>query len=266
MDTTIFLKNDSMPIFFIGHGSPMNAIEKNVFSETWRTIGQTVPKPKAILCISAHWETRGTAITGMSHPKTIHDFYGFPQELSNIQYPAPGDPNLAQEIIDTVSTINILPDQKWGLDHGTWSILVHMFPEADIPVLQLSLDTSRPPQWHFNLSKELAILRTKGILIIGSGNMVHNLQMVSWKDSAQPYPWATEANTMFKKFLRDLNDQDLINYTALGDSVRKAIPTPEHYLPLLYILGMRQPSETPKFFNDAIVMGSLSMTSFQYGE
>ena len=266
MDNTINGVTDLMPLLFVGHGNPMNAIEDNKFSQSWKKIGKELPKPKAILCISAHWETQGTFITAMKQPKTIHDFYGFPPELFSVQYPAHGNPSLATIFQDTIKKTSIALDHQWGLDHGCWSVLKHMYPLAEIPVLQLSLDRTKNAQWHFDFGKEIASLRSKGILVIGSGNIVHNLSLVDWNNPYGGFPWAEEARTMFNDYIRNNNVQALINYTALRRSAALAIPTPEHFLPLLYILGAKQPEEQPTFFNDQLVMGSLSMTSLLIGK
>jgi 4,5-DOPA dioxygenase extradiol len=261
-----FDNTEQMPVLFVGHGSPMNAIEENEFVQGWRTIGKTLPKPKAIICVSAHWETRGTSVTVMEKPITIHDFGGFPQELFEIQYPAPGSPELAKEARSLIKKTEIGLDEKWGLDHGCWSVLIRMFPAANIPVVQLSLDYSQPARYHYELAKELSPLRKKGILIIGSGNMVHNLRMVDWNKMNEPgsgYDWAIEASEKMKKFILSNDHQSLINYEEQGKSFELAIPTPEHYLPLLYVLALKEENETIEIFNDKLVMGSLAMTSLK---
>lgn len=261
------LKNTGqMPVLFLGHGSPMNAIEENEFVEGWRNIGKTLPRPNAILCVSAHWETRGTCVTAMENPKTIHDFGGFPKELFEVQYPAPGSPELAKETKDIVSKTEVGLDEKWGLDHGCWSVIKHLYPEADIPVIQMSLDYYQTAQYHYELAKELAALRNKGILILGSGNMVHNLRMVAWdKLNATEfgYDWAIEANEKMKKFILNGDYQQLINYKSQGKAFDLAIPTPEHFLPLLYALALKDENEKVSLFNDKTVAGSLSMTSLK---
>lgn len=257
-----------MPVLFIGHGSPMNAIEDNVFSKAWRQAAENLPKPKAILCISAHWETRGTSVTAMEKPRTIHDFGGFPQTLFAVQYPAPGSPWLAREVKALMKTVNVELDQAWGLDHGCWSVLIKMFPAADIPVVQMSLDYTKPASAHYALAKELAPLRQKGVLILGSGNLVHNLGRIAFSANAPgdfntPFglDWAIEANELFKRLINENRHQELVDYQALGNAVRLAVPTPEHYLPLLYILALKQDNETVTYFNDQAVGGSLTMTS-----
>jgi len=254
-----------MPMLFAGHGSPMNAIEENAFVEGWKMSAKNMPKPLAILCISAHWETKGTFVTAMEKPRTIHDFGGFPDALYAVQYPAPGNPVLANEIRKLIKQTEVQSDMQWGLDHGTWSVIKHLYPEADIPVLQLSLDGYQPPQYHYTLTKELASLREKGVLIIGSGNIVHNLRRVDWHNPEGGYGWAQEANTLLKKYIFERAHEQLIGYATLGSAVTMAIPTPEHFLPLLYILGLQRENENITFFNDKVVLGSISMTSLLVG-
>lgn len=254
---------EKTPILFVGHGNPMNAIEENEFVAGWKTIGNDLPKPQAILCVSAHWETKGTFVTAMEKPKTIHDFYGFPQELFDVQYPAQGSPKLAEQTKEIVKKAIVELDTKWGLDHGCWSVVKRMYPDADVPVLQLSIDQDKPPQWHYELAKDLAALRKKGVLIIGSGNMVHNLRMINWKNPDETYDWAAEMNAKFKASILSGNHQELIDYPLLGKAAMLSIPTPEHYLPMLYILGLKEEKEQVTFFNDKTVMGSVSMTSFK---
>lgn len=257
-----------MPVLFVGHGSPMNAIEENEFVTGWRDVGKTLPHPKAILCVSAHWETRGTYVTAMPQPKTIHDFGGFPKALYEVEYPAPGSPELANETKDTITKTTVGLDEKWGLDHGAWSVVRRLYPEANVPVVQMSLDYGATPQYHFELAKELAALRNKGVLIIGSGNMVHNLRMVAWNKINDPeygYDWAIEANTKFKKLIESGDFKSLTNYASLGREVQLAVPTPDHFLPLLYSLALKEKDEKINFFNDKPVMGSLTMTSVKIG-
>lgn len=257
-----------LPVLFIGHGSPMNGIEDNQFSQTWRKMGMEIQKPKAVLVISAHWLTRGTHITAMNNPKTIHDFGGFPQELFNVQYPAPGNPELAQATKQLITTTDVGLDHDWGLDHGTWTVVRHMYPDADIPVLQLSIDYSKPPQYHYDLAKQLAALRKKGVLIIGSGNMVHNLRMVAWDKLSEPeygFDWANEMNTIFKNKITDGNHKALIDYETLDKAAKLAIPTPDHYYPMLYNLALQDAKDDISFFNDKAVGGSLTMTSVKIG-
>lgn len=254
--------DERMPVMFVGHGSPMNAIEENEFSKNWRTIGKDLPKPKAILCISAHWETKGTFVTAMEKPETIHDFGGFPKALFDAQYPAPGSPSVAKEVQSLITKAEVkLDNDQWGLDHGCWSVLKPMFPGADIPVIQMSIDYTKPAQWHYELAKELSVLRSKGVLIMGSGNMVHNLGRLNWNEPDSKYDWAEEVNTKFKTMIGNNDHKGLINYSALGAAASLAIPSPEHYLPLLYIMGLKDEKEKADFFNDKTVMGSISMTS-----
>lgn len=257
-----------MPVLFIGHGSPMNGIEDNEFSRRWKKMAQEIPVPKAVLVVSAHWFTNGTQITVMDFPKTIHDFGGFPQALFDVQYPAPGNPVLAKETVDIIKSAKVELDHDWGLDHGTWTIVRHMYPDANIPVLQLSIDYSKGPQYHYDLGKELYELRKKGVLIIGSGNMVHNLRMIAWdKMNTDNYgfDWAVQMNDTFKNLISDGNHQPLINYTGFGTAGKLAIPTPEHYLPLLYTLSLQSGNDKAEFFNDKAVAGSLTMTSVKIG-
>lgn len=256
-----------MPVLFVGHGSPMNAIEDNEFSRGWRQVALDLPRPKAILCISAHWETRGTQVTAMSKPRTIHDFGGFPAELFAAQYPAPGSPELAQWTQQVMEKTPVSLDQAWGLDHGAWSVLKQMYPDADIPVVQLSLDYTRQGREHYELAKELAPLRKKGVLILGSGNIVHNLRLVrlkgGWDSLNEPFAfdWAIEADQLFKKLIAENDHQRLADYEALGTAVQLAVPTPEHYLPLLYVLALKEEDESITYFNDKPLAGSLTMTS-----
>lgn len=256
--------NITMPALFVGHGNPMNAIEENEFVTGFRNIAASIPKPRAVLCISAHWETKGSFLTAMATPKTIHDFGGFPQALFDVQYPAKGSPVLADETKSLVKKTEIGLDNQWGLDHGCWSVLKHFYPQADIPVVQLSLDCSQPPQYHYELAQELCQLRKKGVLIIGSGNLVHNLGKIDWANMNKigfAYDWATIANEKMKNLMLENDHKQLINYRSLGKEIELAIPTPEHYLPLLYILALKQENEQLSFFNDKAVGGSLTMTS-----
>lgn len=255
-----------MPVLFLGHGSPMNAIEENEFVAGWRKVGIALPKPNAILCVSAHWETRGTFVTAMEQPSTIHDFGGFPEELFAVQYPAAGSPELAQETKKIVTKTEVGLDEKWGIDHGCWSVVKHLYPEADVPVIQMSLDYYQAPQYHYELSKELSSLRKKGILIVGSGNMVHNLKKVAWdrlNDDEYGFDWAIEASEKMKKYILNGDHQQLINYKSQGKEFDLAIPTPEHYLPLLYALALKEENEKVVLFNDKAVAGSLTMTSLK---
>ena len=255
-----------MPVLFIGHGNPMNAIGENEFVAGWRAVVQTFPKPNAILCISAHWETRGTFVTAMEKPKTIHDFGGFPRELYDMQYPAPGSPELAKEIKRIIRKTEVGLDNKWGLDHGCWSVLKRIYPDADVPVIQLSLDASRPADYHYDLAREFSPIREQGVLIIGSGNMVHNLRLIDWEKMDEPgfgHDWAIEANEKMKKYILTDDHQSLINFRSQGKTFDLAIPTPEHFLPLLYVLALKEEDEKVEFFNDKPIMGSLTMTSLK---
>ncbi len=262
-----FPTSERMPVLFIGHGSPMNAIEDNTFSKEWQRIGKSLPKPNAIICISAHWETKGTFVTAMEKPPTIHDFGGFPQSLFDVQYPAPGHPELATAL-SQFEQPNITLDQQWGLDHGAWSILKHLYPNADVPVLELSIDFTLKPEQHYQLAKQLSVLRDRGVLIIGSGNMVHNLRMVEWsKLNVENYSfdWAAEANTKMKSFIDSFDHASLIDFSNQGQAFKLAIPTSEHYIPLLYTIGMSTKADNVRLFNDVAVGGSLTMTSVQFG-
>lgn len=254
-----------MPVLFIGHGSPLNAIENNTFTQAWRQQAKSLPPPKAIVVISAHWYTEGVAITTAEFPKTIHDFYGFPPELFAVQYPAKGNPELAKQIQAMLAPeIKVIADNgQWGFDHGAWSILVHLFPNADIPVIQLSIDGTQPHEYHFQIGQKLQPLREQGILIIGSGNIVHNLRMIKWQGDTSPYPWATAFNTFVKEAVVEFGYQDLINYQVHKDA-KQSVPTEEHYLPFLYILGCRTPEDKMDIFADEYSLGSLSMTSFKF--
>lgn len=257
-------QDERMPVLFVGHGSPMNGIEDNEFSQRWQEMGKTIPTPRAVLCISAHWLTRGTHITAMNQPKTIHDFGGFPPELFAVQYPAPGDPNLAKETAALIQKTPVGLDHDWGLDHGTWTIVRHMYPNANIPVLQLSIDYYQSPEYHYELAKELQVLRKKGVLMIGSGNMVHNLRILNWQQPETGFDWAIELNEIFKKHIMEGNHDALIYYKKLGKAAELAIPTPDHYYPLLYTLGLKDKKDEVSFFNDKAVMGSITMTSVKF--
>ena len=260
-DVFASLKNsDTMPVLFVGHGSPMNAIEENEFSTEWAKVGTSLSRPQAILCISAHWQTRGTMVTAMDKPPTIHDFGGFPQELFDKQYPAPGSPEFAKQTKDLVKKTSVGLDNTWGLDHGTWSVLAKMFPKADIPTYQLSLDYTQPPDYHYELAKELNELRKKGILILGSGNIVHNLRMVSF-DMGGGFDWAIEFDDKIKKAVEERDHKSLIGYEQFGSAARLAVPTNEHYLPMLYAVALQGKTENVSFFNAKNTAGSISMRS-----
>lgn len=261
-------ETNKMPVLFLGHGSPMNAIEENEFVQGFKKISTEIEKPRAILVVSAHWETRGTYVTAMENPVTIHDFGGFPQALFDVQYPAPGSPELAKLTQEIVTSTAVHLDDKWGLDHGSWSVIKHLYPNADVPVIQLSIDYTQPASYHYQLAKELAILRKKGVLIVGSGNNVHNLRLVSWQhlnSVGYAYDWATEANETMKKYILDGNHTPLIDFQNQGSAFQMAIPTPEHYLPMLYALALQEKNEEIRIFNDQAVAGALTMTSLKIG-
>lgn len=255
---------ERLPVLFLGHGSPMNAIEENEFVRSFRQLGKELPRPKAIICISAHWETRGTFVTAMNNPRTIHDFGGFPQALFDVQYPAPGSPDLAKEVKGMIKDTPVGLDHNWGLDHGAWSVIKHLYPKANVPVIQLSLDVLKTPEEHYQLAQSLKELRRRGVLIIGSGNMVHNLRLVAWnKLNGGPFAfeWAEEASEKMRQYILAGDHQSLINYRSQGKSFELAIPTPEHFLPLIYTLGLQDRDEEVSIFNDQPIGGSLTMTS-----
>lgn len=252
-----------MPALFLGHGNPMNAIEENEFVDGFRKISNEIPRPTSILCISAHWETRGIRVTAMEHPRTIHDFGGFPKALYDVQYPAPGSPVLATTVQGIESEL-IQPDFQWGLDHGAWSVIKHLYPEADVPVVQLSLNTLMTSRGHYDFAKKLNDLRNRGVLIIGSGNLVHNLGLVAWDridEIGFAYDWAMEANEKMNDLIIRDDHNSLVEYLSNGSAFRLAIPTPEHYLPLLYVLALKSKEEHTEIFNDRLIAGSLSMKS-----
>lgn len=268
MNQIVASATEKMPVLFLGHGSPMNALRENAFVAEFRNIEKTIPRPRAIVCISAHWETAGTFVTTAQNPKTIHDFGGFPQELYNIEYKAPGCPDVAKEIQSLIKKTPVGFDDTWGLDHGAWSVLMHMYPKADVPVMQMSLDYTQPPQYHYDIAQELKVLRERGVLILGSGNMVHNLGLVAWHMmdvDAFGFKWAIEANDTMKTYIQNYDHQALIDFRSQGSAFDLAIPTPEHYLPLLYVLALTEKDERITTFNDAIVGGSLAMTSVKIG-
>jgi 4,5-DOPA dioxygenase extradiol len=252
-----------MPVLFIGHGSPMNAIEDNPFSRAWRELGRSLPTPRAVLCISAHWETIGVQVTAMPQPRTIHDFYGFPSELYALRYPAPGSPWLAERLCQAVQTPTIAPDLAWGLDHGSWSVLRHLLPTAQVPVVQLSLDKAASLQDHYDLGRQLAGLREEGVLILGSGNMVHNLAVMDWGETA--FDWAVEYDLLLRQWILDRDHQAVIQYDRHGQAGQLAVNSAEHYKPLLYVLALQQPGEAVSFFADRVTLGSISMRSLRIG-
>ncbi|MEO7976505.1 4,5-DOPA dioxygenase extradiol [Flavobacterium sp.] len=262
--SSTFSNTDKMPVLFLGHGSPMNAIEENQFVAGFRNLAKTLPQPNAILCISAHWFTNGTKVTSMQMPRTIHDFGGFPQALFDVQYPAKGSPELALATKKILEPVHVDLDEQWGLDHGAWSVIKHLYPEANVPVIQLSIDYTKSGQYHFELAQKLQSLRNKGVLIIGSGNIVHNLRLVDFRNFDKDnygFDWAIEARETINNYLLDENFQPLMDFEKMNKAVQLAIPTPEHYLPLLYTLGLKEKSEELSLFNDKLLAGSLSMTS-----
>ena len=261
-----FSNTEKMPVLFLGHGSPMTAIEENQFVTGFRNLAKTLPQPNAILCISAHWFTKGTKVTTMGMPRTIHDFGGFPQALFDVQYPAKGSPELAIETKQLLTPVEVELDEHWGLDHGAWSVIKHLYPEANVPVIQLSIDYTKSGQYHFELAQKLSALRTKGILIVGSGNIVHNLRLVDFQNFDRDnygYDWAIEARETVNNYLLEGNFQPLIDFETQSRALQLAIPTPEHYLPLIYTLGLKEESEELTLFNDKLLAGSLSMTSMK---
>ncbi|WP_314153740.1 4,5-DOPA dioxygenase extradiol [Rouxiella badensis] len=256
-----------MPALFLGHGSPMNVLEDNVYTRAWEELGENLPRPKAILAVSAHWYTRGTAVTAMENPRTIHDFGGFPQALFDKRYPAPGSPALAKRVQALLAPLDVIADQEWGYDHGSWGVLIKMYPEADIPMIQLSIDGTKPAEYHYQLGKKLAALRDEGVMIVASGNVVHNLRMVKWEGNAEPYPWARAFDEYVVNNLGwkgEAKDHPLVNFMQ-HEGAALSNPTPEHYLPLLYLLGTWDGVEPITLPTQGTVMSSLSMLSVQLG-
>jgi 4,5-DOPA dioxygenase extradiol len=255
-----------MPAIFFGHGNPMNALEKNGWTEAWAAIGNDMPKPKAILCVSAHWYLPATLVTAMERPRTIHDFGGFPRELYEIKYPAPGLPDLATRVRDLLAPVRAGLDETWGLDHGTWSVLHHVFPNADIPVIQLSIDETQTPEFHYELAKRLAPLRDEGVLVMGSGNLVHNLHTYAWgRQNIEPFDWAVRFEENARGFLLESDHGPLIAYESLGKDARLSIPTPDHYLPLLYVIALQRETDEVSFLVEGFDGGSVSMLSVKIG-
>jgi 4,5-DOPA dioxygenase extradiol len=255
-----------MPAIFFGHGNPLNALQQNDYTKAWRAIGKTIPRPKAVLTVSAHWYLPGTFITAMPAPRTIHDFGGFPRELYEVQYPAPGDPNLAQRVKKLLEPVSVGLDLSWGLDHGTWSVLCHVFPEADVPVVQLSIDETQPAEFHHEIGKRLATLRDEGILVIGSGNLVHNLHTYAWgRHEVEPFDWAVSFEKLAREFMLKGDYAALIDYESLGRDAMLSVPTPDHYLPLLYVIASRRPGEQVSFPVEGFDGGSISMLTVQIG-
>jgi 4,5-DOPA dioxygenase extradiol len=255
-----------MPAIFFGHGNPMNALEHNGYTTGWASIGGNVPRPRAVLAVSAHWYVPDVAVTAMPAPRTIHDFGGFPPELYQVNYPAPGDPALAHRIEALLAPLPVTLDQQWGLDHGTWSVLCHVFPQADIPIVQLSINETQPPAFHYKLGKKLAPLREEGILIIGSGNLVHNLRTYAWdRGLVEPFDWAMRFEHRVRELVLSAHDDPLVAYETLGDDATLSVPTPEHYLPLLYVIALRRPGEPVSFPVEGVEGGSVSMLSVRIG-
>jgi 4,5-DOPA dioxygenase extradiol len=255
-----------MPVIFLGHGNPMNAIQHNAYTEAWAAIGSSITRPRAIVSISAHWYVPGTAVTAMAVPRTIHDFGGFPPELHAIQYRASGDPELATRIQNLLAPLPVARDAEWGLDHGTWSVLCHVFPHADIPVLQLSIDETKSPADHYEIGRRLSALRDEGVLLLGSGDIVHNLRTYAWnKQHAEAYGWAVRFETTVRELLIRGEHEPLVSYQSLGEDALMSVPTPEHYLPLLYILGASEKGEIPTFPVEGMEGGSVSMLAVQFG-
>lgn len=254
-----------MPALFIGHGSPMNALERNRHTEAWRALGASLPRPKAILCFSAHWLTRGLAVCAAKRPRTIHDFGGFPQALFDVRYPAPGDPALAQRVRELLAPQAVALDEDWGLDHGAWSVLVHLFSEADVPVVQMSFDATRPAAFHYAIGQKLAVLREEGVLVLGTGNVVHNLRRVVFEPGAAAQPWALRFERFVRQAIAARDHAALIDWPAQGSDAALAVPTPEHYWPLLPILAMQGAEERAEIVLDGIEMGAISMLSVRVG-
>ena len=260
------LSKRKLPVLFAGHGSPMNAVENNSFTDAWFELGKTLPKPKAILCISAHWQSDGSFVHVGARPRTIHDFGGFPPELYAIEYPCAGAPEKARELISMVKTIKVMPDEEWGLDHGAWSVLCRMYPQADVPVFQLSMDFSQPGEFHYALGRELRILREKDVLVVCSGNIVHNLSLLNFDETAPAYDWAEEFDEKVAGLIRKRSFAALADYKSLGSAARLAVPTPEHYLPLLYALGLSADDDSISFPVAGMSLGSLSMRAVLFGD
>lgn len=256
-----------LPAIFFGHGNPLNAVLRNDYTQKWAAIGKSIPRPKAVLCVSAHWYLPGTAVTAMAAPRTIHDFGGFPRELYEVEYPAPGSPELAARVQKLLAPVAVKLDESWGLDHGTWSLLCHVFPKADIPIVQLSIDETQPPDFHYELGKRLQPLRDEGVLIIASGNLVHNLHTYAWgRHEVEPFDWAVRFEKQAREFLLAGNDSPLVHYEALGRDALLSAPTPDHYLPLIYVMGLRREGETVTFPVEGFDGGSISMLTVQLGQ
>ena len=267
LNNLLMLKeSEKMPVLFVGHGSPMIALEENEFVDGFRTVANSTIKPAAILCISAHWFIRGTKVTAMENPKTIHDFGGFPDKLYEVQYPAKGDPELAKAVKQILSPVQVELDESWGLDHGAWTVIKHFYPKADVPIVELSIDYTKQAEYHYQLAKKLGVLRRKGVLIMGSGNIIHNLNLVDFRDFYRDdygYDWAKEAKATMNRWILDDDHEALINYQKQSKAIQMAIPSPDHFIPLIYILGLKEKNETVTLFNDKLVGRSLSMTSMK---
>jgi len=260
------MSDSRMPALFIGHGNPMNAIQQNAWTRSWAAIGDVLPRPKAILCVSAHWYLPATAVTSIERPRTIHDFGGFPPELHRVQYPAPGSPELAARVAQLLEPLDVAMDRSWGLDHGTWSVLMHVYPKADIPVVQLSIDEAKAASWHFETAKKLAPLRDEGVLIVGSGNLVHDLHTYSWGNRAvKPYDWAERFEGLARNTISRADFARLVDYEALGRDAMLSVPTPDHYLPLLYVLAQHRPDDAVSFPVEGFDGGSISMLGIRLG-
>lgn len=256
----------AMPAIFFGHGNPMNAVLRNAYTEGWTAIGNSIPRPEAVLSVSAHWYLPGAAVTAMPAPRTIHDFGGFPQELYRMEYPAPGSPELAARVRDLLAPVEVGLDGSWGLDHGTWSVLCHVFPQADVPVVQLGIDETRAPEFHYEIGKRLAPLRDEGVLVIGSGNLVHNLHTYAWgRHEVAPFDWAVRFETLARDLLLKGQDAPLVGYEFLGRDALLSVPTPEHYLPLLYVMGLRRAGDQVTFPVEGFDGGSISMLTVRIG-
>jgi len=254
-----------MPAVFFGHGSPMNALEHNRHSDAWAAAGRRIGKPQAIIAVSAHWYVDGCAVTAMAQPPTIHDFSGFPPELHAFRYPARGDPALASRIRETLAPLDVRMDEDWGLDHGTWSVLAHAWPDASVPVVQLAIDRTQPAAFHYELGRRLGAMRDEGVVLLGSGNVVHNLREIQWGDNAKPYPWAVQFNDTARTLLERRDHAPLVGYASMGDAARMSVPTPDHYLPMLYIMGAQRHDDALTILTDGIELGSIGMLSFAFG-
>jgi 4,5-DOPA dioxygenase extradiol len=255
-----------MPAIFVGHGNPLNALLDNAYTRAWVALGAELPRPRAVLAVSAHWYVPGVAVTSMQAPRTIHDFGGFPRELYEVQYPAPGSPELASRVQSLLSPLPVTLDERWGLDHGTWSVLLHVFPEAEVPVVQLSIDETQPARFHYELGSRLRPLRDEGVLVLGSGDIVHNLHAYAWgRHEVEPYDWALRFEARAREWIASAKHEPLVGYEALGKDALLAVPTPDHYLPLLYVLGAATRGERVSFPVEGMDGGSVSMLAVRIG-